>query len=70
MTQGYGDELLSQWHRFELNNWNFKNSLNFNKYNRLPLITGRDFSGEIVNVGSSVTNFSVGDEVSGIFVNL
>lgn len=63
MTEGYGNEILSHWRNFELNQWNLINSCNSFKYNRLPLITGRDCSGEIVEVGLGASGFSVGDEV-------
>ncbi|CEF67675.1 Reticulon-4-interacting protein 1, mitochondrial [Strongyloides ratti] len=55
MTEGYGNELLSKWRQLH--------EMSFTPFNRLPLIAGRDLSGEIVEVGNNVTEFKVGDEI-------
>uniref|UniRef100_A0A0K0EK22 PKS_ER domain-containing protein n=1 Tax=Strongyloides stercoralis TaxID=6248 RepID=A0A0K0EK22_STRER len=55
MTEGYGDELLSKWKQVD--------ERSCTSTSRLPLVAGRDLSGEVVEVGSQVTEFKVGDEV-------
>uniref|UniRef100_A0A0N4ZM87 ferroxidase n=1 Tax=Parastrongyloides trichosuri TaxID=131310 RepID=A0A0N4ZM87_PARTI len=55
MVQGYGNEILSRWRQVHDMSWD--------SYNRLPLILGRDMSGEIVQVGNKVDDFKVGDEI-------
>uniref|UniRef100_A0A0N5C700 PKS_ER domain-containing protein n=1 Tax=Strongyloides papillosus TaxID=174720 RepID=A0A0N5C700_STREA len=55
MTEGYGNELLSKWRQVHEMSWT--------SFNRLPLICGRDLSGEIVEVGNQVNDFKVGDEI-------
>uniref|UniRef100_A0AC35TS94 PKS_ER domain-containing protein n=1 Tax=Rhabditophanes sp. KR3021 TaxID=114890 RepID=A0AC35TS94_9BILA len=55
MTEGYGNELLSKWRQFHESSWQ--------PISRLPLIGGRDVSGEIVEIGSKVSEFKKGDQV-------
>ena len=58
--EGYGQKLISTYQSLrsliELGN-NHPNKLDF------PLILGRDFCGEVVRKGPSVTKFNVGDKV-------
>ena len=55
MANGYGREMLSR----------IRNISDVRKDNDFQIILGRDFSGEVVDVGMSVTEFSPGDEVWG-----
>ncbi|KAI1708248.1 alcohol dehydrogenase groES-like domain-containing protein [Ditylenchus destructor] len=66
MTNGYGNELLSNWAQLENNSWNPLTFFTSQKSDRLPIITGRDFSGEIVQVGSKVRDYLPGDEIIGV----
>lgn len=74
MIEGYGDEAISTIVHMEQNNWNpilaYKNlpPLSY-KSQRLPLIVGRDFSAEVVLVGSKVEQYKPGDEVVFKLVN-
>lgn len=74
MTEGYGDQVLSTLKHMEKHNWNpiliYKNlSIPSSRSSRLPLIVGRDFSAEVVLVGSKVSQYKPGDEVSFILKN-
>ena len=55
MANGYGREMLSR----------IRNISDVREDNDFQIILGRDFSGEVVDVGMSVTEFSPGDEVWG-----
>ena len=56
MAKGYGNEVLSKIRTIT--------SVN-EDVDSFPLILGRDFSGEVVDVGMDVTEFCPGDEVWG-----
>jgi NADPH:quinone reductase-like Zn-dependent oxidoreductase len=56
MSSGYGEQMLSKARA--LSNFCDNNDC-------FPLVLGRDFSGEVVDVGMNVTEFSSGDEVWG-----
>ena len=56
MSNGYGKELLGK----------AKQLIDTcESIDHFPLILGRDFSGEIVDVGMDVSDYEVGDEVFG-----
>jgi len=56
MSGGYGEEMLSKLRTLPSV---CDNSECF------PLVLGRDFSGEVIDIGMNVTEFSLGDEVWG-----
>ena len=56
MSRGYGEQMLSKIRALSIAR---DNSDSF------PLVLGRDFSGEVVDIGMNVTDFSPGDEVWG-----
>uniref|UniRef100_A0A915DN07 Enoyl reductase (ER) domain-containing protein n=1 Tax=Ditylenchus dipsaci TaxID=166011 RepID=A0A915DN07_9BILA len=66
LTEGYGDEVLSKWSQLESSNYNPLSLCSAEKFGRLPLITGRDFSARVVAVGSNVKTYIPGDEVIGV----
>merc|ERR1719322_1942196 len=53
MSNGYGKELLGKARQM------------IHTCETFPLILGRDFSGEVVDVGMDVSDYEVGDEVFG-----
>lgn len=59
MSQGYGAQILNTLRCAESTLTGQQKSSEF------PLVLGRDFSGEIVDIGTSVDCFSLGDEVFG-----
>lgn len=57
LTEGYGQNILQTWKQLE------KVAFQTSDTTRLPLIAGRDCSGEVVDIGSNVRNVRVSDEV-------
>ena len=56
MSRGYGEQMLSKVRAL---------SSVCDNSDCFPLVLGRDFSGEVVDIGMNVTDFSPGDEVWG-----
>ena len=56
MSNGYGKELLGKINQL---------IDAYDKIDQFPLVLGRDFSGEVVDVGMDVTEYVPGDEVFG-----
>lgn len=56
MSKGYGEEVLSKLRSLS----GLGDSID-----SFPLVLGRDFSGEVVDVGMSVTEYAPGDEIWG-----
>ena len=59
MTRGYGNVLLT------LSNILMSTGIDRLHYDRLPMTLGRDFVGQIISRGNSVSNFKPGDLVWG-----
>jgi D-arabinose 1-dehydrogenase-like Zn-dependent alcohol dehydrogenase len=59
MWNGYGDDIFTAVYKI-------RNLKPFASYSRLPLILGRDFCGEVVEVGDGVKDFKPGDKVIGV----
>jgi NADPH:quinone reductase-like Zn-dependent oxidoreductase len=66
-TAGPG-EVAVEIHAASVNGADYKVRLGGGRYSlsRFPHILGRDFSGIVSNVGTGVTDFSVGDAVFGV----
>jgi NADPH:quinone reductase-like Zn-dependent oxidoreductase len=60
MSEGYAHEMMTALHNLE-SGQPFQSSSN-----RLPLICGRDFAGQIVEVGTEVRDVKVGDQIIGV----